>query len=66
MDTKVGVVVCTDISGMETHRQVGVGKMVMLGSLCGVMVCTLARNARDTNLIPALGTVFYIFTTLVL
>ena len=34
----VSVVVCTDLSGKEPHRQVGVGRVVTSGSLGGVMV----------------------------
>ena len=57
------VVVCTDPSGKEPHREVGVGRMVTSGSLCGVMVSTLARNARDVDLISALGTIFTLLIT---
>ena len=35
-----------DLSGKRPHRQVGLGRMVMLGSLGGVMVSTLAHNKR--------------------
>ena len=35
-----GVVVCTDLSGKEPHRQIYVDKVVPLGSLAGVVVCT--------------------------
>ena len=52
------VVVCTDLSGKEPYREVGVGSMVTSGSLGGVMVNTLAWNARNV------GTMFPIFTTL--
>ena len=34
----VSVVVCTDLSGKEPHRLVGVGRVVTSGSLGGVMV----------------------------
>ena len=34
----VSVVVCTDLSGKEPHRQVGVGRVVTSGSLDGVVV----------------------------
>ena len=37
--------------------------MVTAGSLDGLMVSTLARNARDVGSIPALGTIFPIFIT---
>ena len=47
------VVVCTDLSGKEPHIHIGMSR-----SLCGVMVSTLARNARDVGSIPALGTTF--------
>ena len=55
------IAVCTDLSGKEPHRQVGVGKMVTSGSLGGVMVGILARNASDVSLIAALGAMFTIF-----
>ena len=35
--------------------------IVTSGSLLGVMVSTLAHNARNVGLIPALGTTFPIF-----
>ena len=37
--------------------------MVTSGSLYGVMVSTLAQNARDVDLIPTLGAIFPIFIT---
>ena len=57
------MVVYTALSGRNPHRQVGVGSMVTSGSLGAVMVSTLAWNARDVGLIPALGTMFPIFIT---
>ena len=36
-------------------KQVGVGTMVISGSLGGVIVSTLAWNATDVGLIPDLG-----------
>ena len=51
-------VVCTDLSGKEPHRQVGMGIVVISGSLHGVMFGTLAQNAEDMGLVPTLGTVF--------
>ena len=41
-----GVVVCTDLSGKEPHRLLGMGRVVTSGILCGVMLSTLAWNAR--------------------
>ena len=38
--------------------------MVTSGSLGTVLVSTLAWNARDVGLIPALGAIFPIFITL--
>ena len=55
------VVVCTDLSDKAPHTQVGVGRMVLSGSLGGEMVNTLSRNARDVGSIPALGATFPIF-----
>ena len=40
---------CTDLSGKEPHRQVGVGKVVTSRSLGDIMVSTLAWNARDVG-----------------
>ena len=42
----MSVVVCTDLSGKEPHRQVGVGMVGISGSLGGVMISTLAWNAK--------------------
>ena len=39
------VVVCTALSGKDQHRQVSVDRVVILG----VVVRTLARNAKDAN-----------------
>ena len=55
------VLVRTDLSSKEPHRQVGVGRMVTSGSLGGIMVSTLARNARDVRSIPTVGAIFPIF-----
>ena len=57
------VVVYTDLSGKELHRQEGVGSMATSGSLGGVMVRTLAWNVRDVGSIPDLGKIFPIFIT---
>ena len=56
------VVVCTDLSGKEPHRQVGVGRVVASRSLSSVMVSTLAQNARDLGSISTLGAIFPMFT----
>ena len=59
-NTKLGihnnVVVCT-----EPLRQVGVGRMMTSGSLDGVIVSTLACNARDVGSIHSLDTIFTMF-----
>ena len=39
------------------------GRMVTSGSLGGVIVTTIYRNARDVSSIPALGEIFPIFIT---
>ena len=54
---------CTDLSGKESHTQVGVDMVVTSGSLGGVMVSILAWNARDVDSILSLGAIFPIFTT---
>ena len=51
------------LSGKEPHRQVGVGRVVASGNLGGVMVRSLARNARDVGSIPTVGTIILIFIT---
>ena len=57
------ITVCTDLSGKEAHRQVGMDKVVTSRSLAGVMVSTMAQNARDMGRITTLGTIFPIFIT---
>ena len=51
------LVLCTDLLGKELHRQIGRGRVVMSGSLVGVIASTLARNARHVCLIPILGAI---------
>ena len=53
------VVVYTDLSGKELHRQT----WVISGSLGGVMVSRVARTARDVALVFALDIKFPIFIT---
>ena len=57
------VVLCTDHSDKTTHRQVGMDRVVALGSAVGVMPTTLAWNARVLRAIPTVGTIFPIFIT---
>ena len=55
------IIVCTELSDPKqnnSHRQVGVGRMVSSGLLGGVVVITLTRNARDVGSIPDLCTIF--------
>ena len=59
----VSVVVYTDLSGKELHRQVVMGRVVTSESLGGVMVSTLARYTRDAGLILTLGAMLPIFIT---
>ena len=58
------VVVCDYLSGKGPRKQGGVGRVVTSESMCGVIVSTRARNARDVGSIPALGAIFSIFITL--
>ena len=51
------------MAGNELHRQVGVRRVVTSGSLHGVMVSSLGRNASDVDSIPTLGVIFPIFIT---
>ena len=60
-DLLLYVIDCTDLSGKELHRQVVVDIVATSGSLCGVMVITLALNSTDVGSIFALGTIFPIF-----
>ena len=55
--------VCTDRSGKEQHRQVGVGSVLISGSLDGVMVAHWPGMQRDVGSSPALGAIFPIFIT---
>ena len=58
------VMVCTDLSGKNTHRQVSVGNMVTSRSLGSVMISILAQNARDVGSILTLNGIFLISITL--
>ena len=62
-DIYILVVVCTDLSGKLPHRQIGVGRMVIPGSLGDLMNSTLAHNAKDLGSIPILCTTLPIFIT---
>ena len=53
-------VLCTDLSGKESHRR---GRMVTSESLGGALISTVAQNARDVGSIPTLYTIFPIFFT---
>ena len=59
----VNILVCTDLSGKELHRQVGVDRMMTLWIQGGVMVSTLAINARGVGSNTAPGTIFPSFIT---
>ena len=49
---------------MEPLRQVGMDSVVKFVSIGGVIVSTLAQNARDVGSITAVGFPFPIFITL--
>ena len=55
------IVVCTDLSGRAPHRHVGGAGVVTTRILGGVIVSTLAQNARDVGSIPTLGVIFHFF-----
>ena len=57
------VIGLVNLSANEPHRQIGVDRVVTLGSLGGVTVSTLAQNARDVSSIPAVGAIFPIAMT---
>ena len=46
---------------MQGAAQVSVGELVIRGGLGGVMVSTLAQNARDVGAIPSIDTILSIF-----
>ena len=54
----MSLVICTELSGKEQHRQAAAGRMVTSGTLGRVMVITLAQNAKDVGLIVVLGAIF--------
>ena len=45
----LNIVISTDLSGKELHKQVGGRSMAASGSLAGIMVSTWTRNARDVD-----------------
>ena len=49
------VVVCTDLSGKEPHRQLDVDRVMTSVRIGGIMVGTLSRNAGDIGLISGPG-----------
>ena len=59
----VNVIVCSELSGKELHRQVGVDKGDATGSLGGVMASTLTLKARDVGSIQTLSSIFPIVIT---
>ena len=63
MGSLYSIIACTEHSGKEPHRQVAVGRVVTLGSVGGVMISTMALNARDLGSIPSLGEIFPFFVT---
>ena len=54
---------CTDLSGKEPHRQVGLDRIITSGRLGGLMVSTMAQNTRAMGSTPALGAIFLILIT---
>ena len=56
-------VVGTDLWQRDAQRQVGMGRVMTSGSLSGVRISTLARNAKYVDSIPVLGAIFPIFIT---
>ena len=54
----MSVVICTDLSGREPHRQVGVVRVIATGSLSSVMVSMPAQYVKGVGSIPALGAIF--------
>ena len=60
----MSVVVCTDLSSKEPHRQVGVGTVVSdIREPTRCNGCTLTWNCTGVGSIPPLGKIFPIFIT---
>ena len=58
------VIVCTDLSGKESRRQVGVDRVIVSGSLGIVMASMIVSEiAGSVGWNPALGPIFPIFIT---
>ena len=60
---RITVVICTDLSGKEPHRQVSMSSVVTSVSLSREIVSTLAWNASDVGSIQTLATIFPISIT---
>ena len=56
------IVVCIDLSCKGPHRQIGMGGMLIPGSL-GEMIRTMAQNERDVGSIPPASTICPIVLT---
>ena len=59
----MSVVVFTELLDNEPYRQVGVCRQMTSENLGGVMVSTLAWNARGVGSVPTLGAIFPNFLT---
>ena len=57
----MNVVGCTDVTSKHPNRQGVMGNLVTSVCLGGVMVITLAQNARNVGSIAPVGPVFPIF-----
>ena len=57
------LVVCTDLSGKERHRQVGMDRVMTSRSPGGVMISTLVWDTGGVGSNPALGATFPISLT---
>ena len=60
----MSIAVCTDLLGKDPYRQAVMGKVVISGSLGGVMGDTLTQNASVVVSNRAPGKIFPIFITL--
>ena len=61
----MNVIVCTGLSGKDSHRQVDMDVVGLSGNLGGVIVSTLDRNAKGSTLLGHNISHFHHPTTLV-
>ena len=50
--------ICTELSGKEPYRQIGVDWMIVSRRLSGVVISMLPKGGKKAGFDPALGAVF--------